>query len=78
MYYWGGGGGVDIVIKKSKIGTPGWLSGCAEVNDMTKSSAFGSSHDPGFWDRPTSGSCEEPASPSAYVPALLSLSLCLS
>ena len=46
---------------------PGWLSG--------QVSAFGSEHDPGSWDQvPTQAPCEDPASPSAYVSASLSVS----
>ena len=51
------------------LGIPGWLSGLAP--------AFGPGRDPGDpGSNPTSGSrCMEPASPSAYVSASLSLSL---
>ena len=51
-------------------GIPGWRSGLAP--------AFGPGRDPGdLGSNPTSGSqCMEPASPSAYVSASLSLSLC--
>ena len=51
-------------------GIPGWRSGLAP--------AFGPGRDPGEpGSNPTSGSrCMEPASPSAYVSASLSLSLC--
>ena len=50
-------------------GIPGWRSGLAP--------AFGPGRDPGDQgSNPTSGSrCMEPASPSAYVSASLSLSL---
>ena len=52
------------------LGIPGWCSGLAP--------AFGPGHDPGDpGSNPTSGSwCMEPASPSAYVSAPLSLSVC--
>ena len=52
------------------MGMPGWRSGLAP--------AFGPGHDPGYpGSNPTSGAqCMEPASPSAYVSASLSLSLC--
>ena len=51
------------------MGIPGWRSGLAP--------AFGSGRDPGDpRSNPTSGSqCMEPASPSAYVSASLSLSV---
>ena len=50
-------------------GIPGWLSGLVP--------AFGPGRDPGdLGSNPTSGSpCMEPASPSAYVSASLSVSL---
>ena len=52
------------------LGIPGWRSGLVP--------AFGPGHDPGDpGSNPTSGSlCMEPASPSAYVSA--SLSLCVT
>ena len=55
--------------KYTKIGIPGWRSGLAP--------AFGPGRDPGDpGSNPTSGSrCMEPASPSAYVSASLSLSV---
>ena len=54
-------------IKESHSGIPGWRSGLAP--------AFGPGRDPGDpGSNPTSGSqCMEPASPSAYVSASLSL-----
>ena len=54
------------------MGIPGWRSGLAP--------AFGPGRDPGDpGSNPTSGSrCMEPASPSAYVSAPLSLSLCVT
>ena len=55
-------------FNKGEIGMPGWLSGWA--------SAFGSGRDPGIWDLvPHQAPCGEPASPSAYVSASLSVSL---
>ena len=53
-----------------KSGIPGWRSGSAP--------AFGPGRDPGDpGSNPTSGSrCMEPASPSAYVSASLSLCVC--
>ena len=56
--------------QKGKPGIPGWCSGLAP--------AFGPGRDPGDpGPNPTSGSrCMEPASPSAYVSA--SLSLCVT
>ena len=56
--------------KDEWLGIPGWRSGLAP--------AFGPGRDPGDPGlNPTSGSrCMEPASPSAYVSASLSLSLC--
>ena len=61
--------GVEI-IKNKILGIPGWRSGLAP--------AFGPGRDLGDpGSNPTSGSrCMEPASPSAYVSASLSLSLC--
>ena len=55
---------------KRQLGIPGWRSGLAPD--------FGPGRDPGDpGSNPTSGSrCMEPASPSAYVSASLSLSLC--
>ena len=52
---------------KLRVGIPGWRSGLAP--------AFGPGRDPGDpGSNPTSGSrCMEPASPSAYVSASLSL-----
>ena len=53
------------------MGIPGWLSGLAP--------AFSPGCDPGIpGSSPTSGSCVEPTSPSAYVSASLSLSPSLS
>ena len=58
-------------LKNLIMGTPGWLSGSA--------SAFGSGHDPRSWDRVAhQDPGGEHASPSAYVSASLSLSLCVS
>ena len=53
--------------KDAIIGIPGWCSGLAP--------AFGPGHDPGdAGSNPTLGSrCLEPASPSAYVSASLSV-----
>ena len=58
------------LVKPLTLGIPGWRSGLAP--------AFGPGRDPGDpGSNPTSGSrCMEPASPSAYVSASLSLSLC--
>ena len=58
-------------IKKTMKGIPGWRSGLAP--------AFGPGRDPGDpGSNPTWGCrCMEPASPSAYVSASLSLSLCV-
>ena len=60
----------SLVLKVLDWGIPGWRSGLAP--------AFGPGRDPGDpGSNPTSGSrCVEPASPSAYVSASLSLSLC--
>ena len=53
------------------LGAPEWLSGWA--------SAFGSGHDSGSADRvPHLAPCKEPASPSLYVSASLSVSLITS
>ena len=64
--------GMAQVAKLSDFskGIPGWRSGLAP--------AFGPGRDPGnLGSNPTSGSrCMEPASPSAYVSASLSFSLC--
>ena len=59
----------DFLIPKTFSGIPGWRSGLAP--------AFGPGRDPGDpGSSPMSGSrCMEPASPSAYVSASLSLSL---
>ena len=62
-----------MVLEISRVtGIPGWRSGLAP--------AFGPGRetgDPG--SNPMSGSwCMEPASPSAYVSASLSLSLCVT
>ena len=56
-------------LKLNDLGIPGGRSGLAP--------AFGPGHDPGDpGSNPTSGSrCMEPASPSAYVSASLSLSV---
>ena len=56
-----------ILDKNANLGAPGWLSGWA--------SAFGSGHDPGIqaWVL-HQAPCREPASPSAYVSASLSVS----
>ena len=55
------------LIKMHVMGIPGWRSGLAP--------SFGPGRDPGdLGSNPTSGSrCMEPASPSAYVSAFLSL-----
>ena len=57
-------------LKKKRKGTPGWFSGLVP--------AFSPEHDPGDLGlNPMTGSrCMEPASPSAYVSASLSFSLC--
>ena len=57
------------MIQKVVRGIPGWRSGLVP--------AFGPGRDPGDpGSNPTSGSwCMEPASPSAYVSASLSLSV---
>ena len=62
---------VKVMVKILGIrGIPGWHSGLMP--------AFGPGRDPGDpGSNPTSGSwCMEPASPSAYVSASLSFSLC--
>ena len=60
---------LKAIIKNEHMGIPGWCSGLAP--------AFGPGGDPGDpGSNPTSGSrCLEPASPSAYVSASLSLSV---
>ena len=56
------------VLKNYTLGQPGWLSGLAPP------SAQGVILE--TWDRvPSQAPCMEPASPSAYVSAILSLSL---
>ena len=57
----------NIFFHKNLLGIPGWRSGLAP--------AFGPGPNPGDpGSNPTSGSrCMEPASPSAYVSASLSL-----
>ena len=62
----------DKQLKDYEEGIPGWRSSLAP--------AFGQGCDPGnSGSSPTSGSrCMEPASPSAYVSASLSLTVCLS
>ena len=60
---------IRFSIKILHLGIPGWCSGLAP--------AFGPGCDPGDpGSNPTSGSrCMEPASPSAYVSASLSISV---
>ena len=62
---------MGVIFKNKYGGIPGWCSGLAP--------AFGRGREPGDpGSSPTWGSrCMEPASPSAYVSASLSLSLSL-
>ena len=64
-----------IILQLEQTGMPAWLSSWASV--------FGSGHDPDLTLRsgdqvPHRDACEEPAAPSAYVSASLSLSLSVS